>query len=112
MNTNSIVMWETLPNNADWDCFTTPILRVILRIQNRLLEEHCALLEVIHLFQSVGCVRNKLQFRTVQQNQQIISLDAGLRLDGIHRTLFMGSDRRSSSRKHESEPYKNGETRL
>ena len=27
-------------------------------------------LEVIHLFHSVGCVRNKLQFRTVQQNQK------------------------------------------
>ena len=31
---NSIAMWETLPNNADWDCFKTPILREILRIQN------------------------------------------------------------------------------
>ena len=29
----------------------TPILREILRIQNPLLEEHCAFLEVIHLFQ-------------------------------------------------------------
>ena len=38
--------------------------------------------EVIHLFQSVGCVRNKLQFRTVQQESDIISLDARLRLDG------------------------------
>ena len=27
-------------------------------------------LEVLHLFQSVGCVRNKLQFRTVQPNQK------------------------------------------
>ena len=27
VNTNSIVMWETLPNNADWDCFKTPILQ-------------------------------------------------------------------------------------
>ena len=45
--------------------------------------EHCAFLEAIRLFQSVGCVRNKLLFRTVQQNQKIISLDAGLRLDGI-----------------------------
>ena len=35
-------MWETLPNNADWDCFKTPILQEILRIQNPLLEEHCA----------------------------------------------------------------------
>ena len=32
--------------------------------------EHCAFLEVIRLFQSVGCVRNKLQFHTVQQNQK------------------------------------------
>ena len=35
-----------------------------------LLEEHCALLEVIRLFQSVGCVRTKLKFRTVQQNKE------------------------------------------
>ena len=42
----------------------------ILRIQNRPQVEHCAFLEVIRLFQLVGCVRNKLQFRTVQQNQK------------------------------------------
>ena len=48
---NSIVMWVILQNNAGWDCFKTPILREILRIQNPLLEEHCAFLEVIHLFQ-------------------------------------------------------------
>ena len=40
-------------------------------------------LEVIHLFQLVGCVRNKLHFRTAHQNPKIIFLDAGLRLDGI-----------------------------
>ena len=54
--------------NTDWDCFKIPILQEILRIPNLLQVEHCAFLEVIHLFQSVGCVRNKLQFRTVQQN--------------------------------------------
>ena len=42
----------------------------ILKIRNPLLEEHCAFWEVIHLFTSVGCVRNKLPFRTVQQNQK------------------------------------------
>ena len=26
-NTNRIVMWETLQNNARWDCFKTPIIR-------------------------------------------------------------------------------------
>ena len=66
--TNNIVMWETLQNNADWDCFKTPILQEILRIQNLHLEELCVFSEVIHLFHSVGCVRNKLQFHTVQQN--------------------------------------------
>ena len=63
-------MWETLQNNADWDCFKTPILQEILRIQNLHQVEHCAFSDAIRLFQSVGCVRNKLQFRTVQQNQK------------------------------------------
>ena len=30
----------------------------------------CVFLEVTRLFQSVGCLRNKLQFRTDQQNQK------------------------------------------
>ena len=46
-----IVMWVILPNNADWDCFKTLISCEILSTQNPLLEEHCAFLEVIHLFQ-------------------------------------------------------------
>ena len=67
-NTNSIAMWVILQNSAGWDCFKTPILQEILRTQNPLLEEHYVFLDVIHLFQEVGCVRNKLQFRTVRQN--------------------------------------------
>ena len=51
VNTNSIVMWVILQNNADWDCFRTLILGEILKIQNPLQEEHCAFLEGIHLFQ-------------------------------------------------------------
>ena len=82
VTTNNIVMWKKLPNNSDLDYFKTPILQEILRIQNLHQVEHCAFLEAIHLFQSVGCVRNKLQFRTVQQSK-IMSLDAGLRLDGF-----------------------------
>ena len=48
---SQIVMWEILPNNADWDCFKSLTLREILKIRNPLLEEHYAFLEVIHLFQ-------------------------------------------------------------
>ena len=68
---------------ADRVCFKTPILQVILRIQNQLHVEHCAFLEVIHLFQSVGCVRNRLSVSHSSTESEIISLDAGLRLDGI-----------------------------
>ena len=35
---------------ADWDCFKTLTSWEILKIRNPLLEEHCAFLEVIHLF--------------------------------------------------------------
>ena len=83
MNTNNIVMWVILPNNAGWDCFKTPILREILRIRNLLRVEHCAFLEVIRLFQSVGCVRNTLSVSHSSTVSEIISLDAGLGLDGI-----------------------------
>ena len=70
MNTDNIVMYVILLNNADWDCFKTLISREILKIRNPPLEEHCAFSEVIHLFPQVGCASNKLLFRT-------------LRLDGL-----------------------------
>ena len=54
VNTNSIAMWETLPNNADWDCFEAPILQEILRIQNLHQVEQCAFLEAIHSIQEEG----------------------------------------------------------
>ena len=46
---DNIVMCVILPNNADWDCFKTLTSQEILKIQNPLLEEHCAFLEVIHI---------------------------------------------------------------
>ena len=76
-------MWVILLNNADWDCFKTLLSREILKIQNPLLEEHCALSEVIRLFQQVGCARNKLLFLTVQQNLKSSRWTLGLRLDGL-----------------------------
>ena len=51
VHTDSIVTWVMLLNNADWDCFKTLISREILKIRNPFLEEICAFLEVIHLFQ-------------------------------------------------------------
>ena len=50
VNINSTVMWVILKNNAGWDCFKTPILQEILRIQNLLLVEHFVFFELMHLF--------------------------------------------------------------
>ena len=83
MNTNSIAMWETLPNNADWDFFKTPILQEILKIQNLNQVEHCAFWEVVRLFQSVGCVKKQTSVSHSSTESEIMSLAAGLRLDGI-----------------------------
>ena len=82
MITNSIVMLEILQNNADWDCFKIPILQEILRIQNLHQVEHCTFLEVIQLFQSVGCKKQTSVSHSPTESD-IIPLDAGLRLDGI-----------------------------
>ena len=51
VNIDNIVMWVILLNNAEWDCFKTLTSREILKFRNPLLDEHCAFLEVIHLFQ-------------------------------------------------------------
>ena len=42
VNSNSIVMWEIQLNNADWDCFKTPILQDTLKTQNRHQVDSCA----------------------------------------------------------------------
>ena len=51
--------------------FQTLILRQILKIQNPLRGEHYVFSEITHLFQQVGCARNKHQFLTVQQNLKL-----------------------------------------
>ena len=61
---------HTCEFNAGWDCFKTLIVHEILRIQNLLRVEHGAFSEATRSFQFAGCVKNKLQFRTAQQNQK------------------------------------------
>ena len=98
VNTDSIVMWETMPNYGAWDCFKTPILQKILSIRKPFLVEHCAFWKVTRSFQSVGC-RNDFQFNSV--STQLF----GCRMkDGRYaRSWFVGSDRHSSSQTHASE---------
>ena len=83
MNTNNIVMWVTLPNNADWDCFKTLTLQEILKIQNPLLEEHCAVFGS-HTFVPISWMcKKQTAFSHSSTESEIISLDTGLRSDGL-----------------------------
>ena len=83
MNTNSIVMWVILQNNADWDCFKTLTSQEILKIQNPLLEEHCAFFGS-HTFVPISWMCKKQTAVSHSSTEsEIISLDTGLRLDGL-----------------------------
>ena len=88
MTTNNIVMWERQPNNADWDCFKTTILQEILRIQNLHQMEHCAFWEVIRFFPISWMCKKQTLVSHSSTESEIISLDAGLRLDGIPRLIY------------------------
>ena len=57
-------------------------LQETLRTQNQHQAKFCAFLEVEHWYRSVGCARNKLFFRSSTESE-IISVDAGLRMDGL-----------------------------
>ena len=79
MNTDSVVMWVTLSINADWDCFKTPTLREILRNQNLTL---CIFGSHTFVPTSWMC-QKQTSVSHISTESEIISLDAGLRLDGI-----------------------------
>ena len=74
-------MWETKHDNADWDSFKTPILRVILKTQSLLRVEHCVFWGTL-VPKSWMCKKQTSVSRSSTESE-IISLDAGLRLDGI-----------------------------
>ena len=78
-------MWETLPNNADWDCFKTPILQEILRFQSLHQVEHCAFSEAIsYTFVPISWMcKKQTSVSHSSTESEIISFSAGLRMDGM-----------------------------
>ena len=82
MNTNSIAMWETLPNNADWDCFKTPILQEILRTQKSTSGGTLCVFGC-HTFVPISWMCKKQTSVSHSSTEaELISLFAGLRMDG------------------------------
>ena len=68
MNTNSVAMWETLPSTADWDCLKTPTLCVLGS----------------HTFVPISLMcKKQTSVSHSSTESEIMSLDTGLRLDGI-----------------------------
>ena len=76
-------MWETQHSNADLDCFKTLILQEILRTRNLLQVEHCVFFGS-HTFVPISWMCKKQTSVSHSSTEaEIISLDAGLRMDGI-----------------------------
>ena len=73
-------------NIAMWvDCFKTLTLLETLKIPNRPREDFCvSSAEVEHYFPQVECVKkNKTSVSHISTESEVISLAAGLRMDGI-----------------------------
>ena len=79
----NIVTWVILLNNADWDCFKTLTSREILKIRNPLLEEHCAFFGSHTFVPRSRMCKKQTSVSHSSTESEIISLDAGLRLDGL-----------------------------
>ena len=76
-------MWEILLNNADWDCFEILTSRGILKIQNPLRAEHYGFFGS-HTFVPISWMCKKQTAVSHSSTEtEIISLDTGLRLDGL-----------------------------
>ena len=81
--TNNIVMWETLPNNADWDCFKTPILQGDLE-DSKSTSSGTLCIFGSHAFVPISWMcKKQTSVSHSSTESEIISLDAGLRLYGI-----------------------------
>ena len=83
VNTNSIAMWETLPNNADWDCFKTPFFAGDLE-DSKSTSGGTLCIFGTHTFVPISWMcKKQTSVSHSSTESEIISLDAGLRLVGI-----------------------------
>ena len=83
MNTNNIVMWVILQNNADWDYFKTLTSQEILKIQKS-TSGGTLCVSGSHTFVPISwmCKKQTAVSHSSTESESI-SLDTGLRLDGL-----------------------------
>ena len=83
MNRNNIVMWVILLNNADWDCFKTPIFAGDLE-DSKSTSGGTLCVFGSHTFVPISWMcKKQTSVPHSSTESEIISLDAGFRLDGI-----------------------------
>ena len=83
VTTDNTVMWVIRQSIADWDCSKTQILLETLRTQNLLLVEHYAFFGS-HTFVPMSWMcKKQTSVSHSSRESEIISLDTGLRLDGL-----------------------------
>ena len=83
VNSNNIVMWWIHYNNAGLDYFKILIMPVTWNIRNQHREESYVFLEVKHLCQISWIGKKQTSVSHSSSEAEVISLDAGLRMDGI-----------------------------
>ena len=83
MNTNNIVMWVILPNNADWDCFKTLTFVGDLE-DSKSTSGGTFCIFGSHTFVPISWMcKKQTSVSHSSTESEIISLDTGLRLDGL-----------------------------
>ena len=83
ITTGNIVMWVTRLGIVDWVSSKTQILLRTFRIQNQPREESCVSLEVEHVVPVSWMCKKQTSVSNSSTESEIISLDAGLRMDGL-----------------------------
>ena len=81
MGTNSIAMWVILPNNADSDCFKTPIFAGDLEDSKSTTGGTLCFLGSPTFVPISWMCKKQTSVSHSSTKSEIISLDAGLRLD-------------------------------
>ena len=81
MNTNNIVMWRILSNNADWDCFKTDFAVDLEDSESTSGGTLCIFGS--HKFVPSWMCKKQTAGSHSSTESEIISLDTGLRLDGL-----------------------------
>ena len=83
VNTNNIVMWEILPNNADWDCFKTDFAGDLEDSKSTSGGTLCVFGSHTFVPTSWMCKKQTTVSHSSPESE-IISLDTGLSLDGFN----------------------------